>query len=66
MRWPGRIGALPGLMRAWPGLTYLLLALHPTHVDVAGVGAPGQLLRTQGAGEGSGVPDGPRNPARQT
>ena len=53
-------------MRAWPGLTYLLLALHPTHVDVAGVGAPGQLLRTQGAGEGSGVPDGPRNPARQT
>ena len=54
MGWPGRIGALPQLMRAWPGLTYLLLALHPTHVDVAGVGGPGQLLGTQGAGEGRG------------
>lgn len=30
-----------------PGPSNLLLALHPTHIDVTGIGAPGQLLPTQ-------------------
>lgn len=32
---------------AAPGPSNLLLALHPTHIDVTGIGAPGQLLPTQ-------------------
>lgn len=58
--WPGRVG---GVVWAGPGPTHLLLALHPTHVDVAGVGAPGQLLRAEGAGKGAGSPAALEAPA---
>lgn len=40
-----------------------MLALHPTHIDVTGIGAPGQLLATQiKRGEGSVVPSTPQIP----